>query len=301
MVFCFIALGIFGILGIFSASHRALFFEALSCVSRTVSLRPCESNFDQKMRAKLAGKLLRVSPSLSRAAFKHFQVLSWLLIGLMVVSLAGIGVGVYNWWAFGNCNGPNSSEFCVLNEVWGSNCSAKSEYGVPSLSNVHFSGSEAASLTIIEFGCYSCPFTKLAEADVARILAEYDGRVRFAFKPIPLPNHPNSAEMALAAECAAEQGKFVEMRRLLFENQQVCGDEGLVAIDEVARNANLDLVVYRACMASQKFASVIAQNAAEAVSVGICGTPTFFVGSKVLVSPGYDALKAAVDEALVQS
>lgn len=294
MVFCFVALAVFGVLGIFSASHRKLFFEALNCVTRTVTLRPCETNFDAKMRAKIASGLLKFSPALSRFVFQHFQALSLAFVVLMIGSFALFGVGVYNWYVFGNCNGPDSNAFCVLNEVWGVDCKSKTGYGTPSFVNVHVEGDVNAPLSVLEFGCYSCPFTAAAENDVHRLLSEFEGRVNFAFKGFPLPNHEQSREMALAAECASAQGKFQPMKDLLFENQAVCGQVGRAAIDSLAQQAGLDMVSYHACMATQQFAFVVNANEAEGNAVGICGTPTFFVGSKALVAPSLDELRQAI-------
>ena len=60
-MFCLIALIIFSILGIFSATHRQLAKEALDCVFRRVTLRPCNTGFDKKVKGKVIGKLLNKS------------------------------------------------------------------------------------------------------------------------------------------------------------------------------------------------------------------------------------------------
>ena len=65
MVLCFVALFVFAILGIFSAKYRLLAREALDCVVRTVTLRPCESKLDERLHSQIVAKLLpngRVPP-----------------------------------------------------------------------------------------------------------------------------------------------------------------------------------------------------------------------------------------------
>ena len=49
---CLIALIIFGIMGIFSASHRALAKEAFICVFKRVTFRPCDTGFKEKIKLR---------------------------------------------------------------------------------------------------------------------------------------------------------------------------------------------------------------------------------------------------------
>ena len=54
---CLIALIIFGIMGIFSASHRALAKEAFICVFKRVTFRPCDTGFKEKIKGKISRNL----------------------------------------------------------------------------------------------------------------------------------------------------------------------------------------------------------------------------------------------------
>lgn len=111
---CIIALPVLAFLGLFSASHRELAREAFDCVVSSATFRPCKANFDQKVRGKIVGTLLTRSPAAARLVHGNFTLLSWLFVALTVLSFIGSTWGLYNYWAYGNCNGPNSSEFCVL-------------------------------------------------------------------------------------------------------------------------------------------------------------------------------------------
>lgn len=114
---CIIALPALAILGLFSASHRELAKEAFSCVVSTATLRPCKANFDQKVKGKIVGKLLAYSPPAARLVHQNFTLLSWIFVALSVLSMLGSLWGAYNYWAYGNCNGPNSSDFCILSNT----------------------------------------------------------------------------------------------------------------------------------------------------------------------------------------
>jgi len=120
---CVIALAVFAILGIVSAKYRAYFFEAADCVFRRVTLRKCTTSFDKKMKLKITTKISNFNKPTAGFVFKHFEAISWVLTIIMIVSMVWslyVGVlGVYNWVAYGNCYGPDSTEICVLNNLTG--------------------------------------------------------------------------------------------------------------------------------------------------------------------------------------
>jgi hypothetical protein len=120
---CFIALIVFAVLAVFSAKYRAYFKEALDCVFRKATLRKCTTSFDKKMKMKVTSKISKKAPGLGRFVFKNFDVLSWIItivsIIIMIWSLWYGVLGVYNWYAYGNCDGPDSDEFCVYNAITG--------------------------------------------------------------------------------------------------------------------------------------------------------------------------------------
>lgn len=110
---CVVALVVFGILGIFSAKYRSLAKEAFSCVFRRVTLRPCETGFNQRMKMKLVSKAFKFSPKLSKGLYKHFEAFSWLLTITLVVSIFFSAQGLYNYGVYGSCD-PHG-DYCVFN------------------------------------------------------------------------------------------------------------------------------------------------------------------------------------------
>ena len=116
---CIIALVVFGILGIFSAAYRKLAAEAFDCVFRRVTFRPCHSGLDKRLKSQIVGSIMKRSPRAANFTYKYFEVFSWTFLILSVASLVGIGISVFNYVEYGNCNGPNSSAFCVINDVLG--------------------------------------------------------------------------------------------------------------------------------------------------------------------------------------
>jgi len=112
---CIIALPVFLILGIFSVRYRILAKEAFECVFRMATFRKCNSKLDQRIKTKITGKILKYHPGTARFFFKNFEILSWIFTIAMIASLVFSAIGVYNYVAYGNCNGPGSTAFCIFN------------------------------------------------------------------------------------------------------------------------------------------------------------------------------------------
>jgi hypothetical protein len=110
---CLIALVVFGILGIFSATHRRIALEAFECIFRRIRLKPCYSGLDKKLKSQITGKLMRKNPKLARFTFRHFEAISWIFTILMLISIIYSAIGIYNFVMYGNCRGENSQEACI--------------------------------------------------------------------------------------------------------------------------------------------------------------------------------------------
>ena len=279
MVLCFIALVVFGILGIFSAKYRSLAKEAFHCVFRMVTLRPCESSFDEKLKASILAKTLSFSPRLTIFINDNFKALSWVFTVLFFASLAYSALGVYNYWAYGNCNGPESSAFCALDALF--RPGAEHSFGTveTGIGPVLGAGNE----TIVEFGCFSCPFTKQAEPALKEFLLR-NPNVKLEFRVFPIPSHAFSREAAETAFCANEQNKFWEYHDLLFERQKEFNQDNF---KKWAGELGLNQAQFDACAYSEKYASKVDSDFEEGKKLGVFGTPTFFFPStgSVLVGP----------------
>ena len=86
-MFCLITIIIFSILGIFSASHRRTAKKAFDCVFKRITLRPCDTGFDKKIKGKVIGKILNKSTKLARGVYLFWRPISWALVIIFFVSL----------------------------------------------------------------------------------------------------------------------------------------------------------------------------------------------------------------------
>ncbi len=86
-------------------------------------------------------------------------------------------------------------------------------------------GNPDATVTIVEFSDFQCPFCqRFHQTTLPLILENYvdTGKVKFVYKDFPIQSlHPNGAlPAAVASECADEQGMFWQYHDKLFQTQK---------------------------------------------------------------------------------
>jgi protein-disulfide isomerase len=272
-------------MSIFSAKYRPLAKEGLRCVFRTLTFKPCDTGLDDRIKAEMVSGMLRRSPRAARFLNVHFTLLSWVFIILTLASFAYSAYGLYNFYFYGNCDGPESTGACIINDITGDygRFSHPTELVPPNSTDGITSGNSSASVTIIEFGCFTCPYTGKAESTVKELLSKND--IFYVFKPFPLPNHNNSYETAVAVLCANKQGKQWELRQAVFAQQGVCEAEGGPAIKELAKDAGLDMTAFNKCFDNNETGSDLDRYIQQGKDAHIYATPTFFVNGKPVVGP----------------
>jgi protein-disulfide isomerase len=285
MVVCVIALVVFGFLGIFSAKYRRLAKEAFSCVFKMVQLKPCDTGFNQRVKAYVTTKLMKFPP-FAKFVYNNFNLLSWVFVLTFFLSIGGIAYGIYNYVAFGNCNGPNSTGFCIYNAINKATMSPKDIV----IGDHPVRGNPNVNVTIIEFACLQCPYSKDAEPIVEQVLNSYAGKVNLAFFFFPLPQHLHGKLAATADYCAGQQGKFWEYHDLLFQNQNqfnnnVTDAQALNTITNAAQQLNLDINQFNLCLNSDYAKQKVQADIDLGNKLGITGTPTFFIGNDKLIGP----------------
>jgi Na+/H+ antiporter NhaA len=161
----------------------------------------------------------------------------------------------------------------------------------------HIRGHPDASITVIEFGDFECPYCGQAEPVARALLADTD--LRFVWRHLPLTDvHPAAELAAEAAEAAAEQGKFWEMHDCLLDHQDQLEPEDLM---RYAERLGLDLDRFRDDLNGHAFRTRVAQDVESADISGATGTPTFFInGQRHYGAYDEDSLKAAISTARAQ-
>ncbi len=172
-------------------------------------------------------------------------------------------------------------------------------------------GSRTATLAVIEFSDYQCPYcSRYALQTWPQVSKDYveSGKVQYFFVNFPIEQiHPLAFKAHEAAACAGEQGKYWEMHDRLFGNQS------LLAPPELTKHASaigLDSAKFQPCLDSGRTGDLIRKDLARSQQIGVTGTPAFLIGriepngtmvkgmKMVSGAQPFSVLKPILDEAL---
>lgn len=111
----------------------------------------------------------------------------------------------------------------IIDEELAGNASESTQRVTVGVGDLPVAGNANASVTLIEFSDYECPFCERHFTQTEGILkTEYidTGKVKFYYRDFPLSQiHPGAQKAAEAARCAGDQGKYWEYHDLIFQNQ----------------------------------------------------------------------------------
>ena len=149
--------------------------------------------------------------------------------------------------------------------------------------NEPFVGPENATTVVRFYSDFQCPACRAAEASARYAIDKYRDRVKFVWKDFPLMSiHPNARPAANAARCAQDQGKFWEMKDLLFEQQASWKNSRNSNEDfkAYASRLGLDVERFTTCLDGRTFDDRVMETYEEGVRNGVDRTPTVFIGDE---------------------
>jgi protein-disulfide isomerase len=171
-------------------------------------------------------------------------------------------------------------------------------------------GDPNAPATIEVFEDFQCPACQYFSESVEPLIIQYlvdTGKARFTFHNYPFidgdgaSNGGESDQAANAAMCANEQGKFWEMKEIIYanwngENKGNLSDRRLTAM---AETIGLDMTAFNACFSANKYRNDIQASFELGQNYGVSGTPSAFVnGARVGEAgkiPTFQDIAVAVD------
>jgi protein-disulfide isomerase len=150
-------------------------------------------------------------------------------------------------------------------------------------------GDPKALVKLVEFSDYQCPYCKnFWEQTEPQIVDTYvsSGKVYFTSRSAGNWVSHNigggsteSQDAAMAAYCAADQGKYWDMYDALFTN--VIGEDAgsftARRLQLIAENVGLDMQTFNSCFTSGKYLNQVNQDFTDANAAGITGTPFFVI------------------------
>ena len=169
-------------------------------------------------------------------------------------------------------------------------------------------GDPNAPITLVEFGDYQCFFcNKFFHDTEQKLLENYvdTGKVKIIFKDFTIIG-PDSKTAAHAAHCADDQGLFWEYHDMLYnnwtgENNGWASSENLL---RMAQDVGLNIDEFTDCMRNEIHTQIISASNADARTLGLTGTPGFFVispNNQVTKIPGaqpFDVFQKIFDSEL---
>ncbi len=143
----------------------------------------------------------------------------------------------------------------------------------------HLRGNPNASLTLVEYGDYECPFCSRATGSIDEVRAHFgEDRLRYVWRHLPLERvHPHAMDAARAAEAAGLQGRYFEMGIRMFEFQDHLE---WADIYRYADGIGLDIARFDEDVHSAKVLHRVQDDAQDAELMDLNSTPTFFVNGR---------------------
>jgi protein-disulfide isomerase len=237
--------------------------------------------------------MTKIHRSTKRAILRRRGSLS--ITGTAALSVLGILLLVL----IGACSGNNEGES-------GTN-SAEPGIGITE-DGFPYKGAPNAPVKVIEYSDYLCGHCRnFALEKDPLITEEYvdAGKVQYVYQYYALGN----AQVLLgeAAHCAADQDRFWEYHKIMFENQGQFGsvetiEDLQLKLTEFAELAELDVADFEECWISHQHQQTIIDSVLAARDKGVGGTPTISVQGELIVgNQPYDVFKEAIENALAEA
>jgi len=294
-MFCIVAFVVLGILGIFSASNRQLAGEALDCVLRRVTLRPCNTGFDEKMKAKILGFVIVRSEGGARFLNKFFEPIAWVFFVLLMASSIWSVRGLYLFYTSGSCNGLNQAGFCVFDPQGSSNQVSgllqTCKVNPPKQSDLTLKGVDLSGFPVLNqdepdkivfIGCYHCDYTRATYPLVRQLVEKYQVRFTFLHYPVKEPTD----YMTRLGLCAyqQDQAKYWKMNDTFFATEKANLDDA-AWLQSTLAGLGFDTAKLNLCVAAPQTEETAKKQMAEMVKTKFFGTPTVFINGTALVGP----------------
>jgi protein-disulfide isomerase len=158
-------------------------------------------------------------------------------------------------------------------------------------------GNLQGDVTLVEYFDYNCGYCKRALSDLMNLM-KTDSKLRVVLKEFPVlgPGSEEAAKVAVAVRMQDPSGKkYLEFHQKLLGGRGPADKARALA---VAKDVGLDMTRLEKDMASDEVKETIQENLKTAETLGVNGTPTYVIGSELVVGAvGLDGLKQKVNTA----
>jgi protein-disulfide isomerase len=187
----------------------------------------------------------------------------------IALALCAVGfLGVRGWSSMHGGNRPPTADRKVKD--WESYGRAGNRIGPPN-----------ATVTLVEFGDYECPFCRRFEPVIESVLDAFPDDVALVQRHFPLTQHQYAYQAARLAQCGAAQGVFEDAHRYLYS----VPDLSAVTPEAMAAALSLpDEGAFMECGNERGTVRQIERDRQAADRLGLNGTPTILVNDLLLAS-----------------
>lgn len=124
------------------------------------------------------------------------------------------------------------------------------------------------------------------------------GKLRLVYRHL-LQLGERSELLAEASECAAEQGRFWEMRRELYARQDEAYGDARAAALAAAGQVGADAEQVGACLDAKTYEGLVRADFAAATAEGVRSRPVFAIGGATLIgAQRFELFQQRIDAAL---
>lgn len=156
---------------------------------------------------------------------------------------------------------------------------------LPVTENDHLLGNRNAELIIIEYSDTECPFCKVFHNTMHQVVTDYNGKVAWVYRHLPIVQlHSKAPYEAEATECAAELGgnqMFWRYIDKLFETTNSNNSLDPSELPKIAVAVGLNATEFNTCLSSGKYTESVRKGVEDAQEQGIpLGTPYSIIITK---------------------
>lgn len=142
-------------------------------------------------------------------------------------------------------------------------------------------GDPNAPVKMVDVSSFTCSHCRDYSVTVEpKIDEQYIKTGKVYYIAHPLGFDSQAQQLAAAALCAHDQGKYWEYGTLLFQN---FGRADPASLSAFAQQAGLDIQAFATCVNSGKHTKDATDSSDSAMSAGVDATPSFFLNGKLAV------------------
>ena len=160
-------------------------------------------------------------------------------------------------------------------------------------------GEKTAAVTMVEFLDPECESCAAVDPIVKGLLKEFEGKIHYVVRYMPL--HNNSVLAAAALEESRPSGKYFQALSGLLYYQPEWADHQnpkpeLIAV--ILKRIGVDILTSNPSQLIEKHKKNLEQDQMDAKALGVTSTPTIFINGEKIDNLSYQVLKAKIQSLL---